>query len=294
MIERIILGDWGTSSCRLHLLEHGHIRDGVNGPGIVHTDNPRQTYETLVSRWEGLHGPLPALLCGTVGANLGWVDAGYVSVPARITDFHERRVRTEREGVAILPGIMTDANAYGRPDVMRSEEMQVFGYLAQTHTTDAHLCLPGSHSKWAKVKNSAITNFTSAATGEVFAAIRAQTLIAPTRDDGVGSPKLSTAFQDGVDLAFENTNLLAAIFSIRADAALNRLSLADSRDRLSGLLIGSECNHMLQLGPPPNAIVGAPGISTAYQGALARLGHTIPTHDGQDAVLAGLRQAAGL
>ena len=292
MAEPFILGDWGTTSCRLHLIDGGRARDGVAGPGVARArEQPGglpAVYAGMVAGWEARHGPLRALLCGTVGANIGWVDAGYLGAPARVSDFYARRVRTERDGVDILPGVMVEANAFGQPDVMRSEEMQVFGWLAATERTKARLCLPGTHTKWVEVADSAIVNFTSSCVGELFGAIRTATILAPARGEGAGAVVLGEAFADGVALAARHPALVSALFSIRAEAALNRLSAADSRDRMSGLLIGADCHAMLQQGHAPDAVVGAPALAAAYQRALRQIGHEVEVADGQDAVLAGL------
>ena len=37
-------------------------------------------------------------------------------------------------------------------DVMRGEETQVFGALAQLGATDGRFLLPGTHSKWVRVE----------------------------------------------------------------------------------------------------------------------------------------------
>jgi 2-dehydro-3-deoxygalactonokinase len=71
---------------------------------------------------------MPLLLAGMIGSNRGWIEAPYVSCPATLPDVAERLVWAEPSRAAIVPGVSLIEN--GRADVMRGEEVQVFGAQA--------------------------------------------------------------------------------------------------------------------------------------------------------------------
>ena len=80
------------------------------------------------------------------------------------------------DGIRIVPGVSRSAD--GRGDVMRGEEVQLFGAIAAGLAPgDALLCQPGTHCKWAWMAAGAIADFTTAMTGELFSLLKAHSLI---------------------------------------------------------------------------------------------------------------------
>lgn len=49
---------------------------------------------------------------------------------------------------------------------MRGEETQLLGLITRHKLADATVCLPGTHSKWATVKDGAVAEFKTFMTGE--------------------------------------------------------------------------------------------------------------------------------
>lgn len=70
-----------------------------------------------------------------------------------------------RLDVLILPGI----KQLTPPDVMRGEETQIAGFLADNQNYTGTLCLPGTHTKWVALKDGRIERFRTFMTGETFA-----------------------------------------------------------------------------------------------------------------------------
>ena len=275
----MILGDWGVTTLRLW-----HGKERREGPGIGSGREPAEVFAELTDGWSG-----PALLCGTVGANIGWVDAGYAEAPATLGDVCALAV-SPAEGVTILPGVATDGNAFGQPDVMRSEEVQAWGW-AEGNTSTARLCLPGSHTKWVELEDGRITDLTTGFTGELFEAVRNGTILVGQVE---GPVRINDDFRHGVELGAGHPHTLSALFAVRAEAARNRIVDEAARDRLSGVLVGSDCVAMLRAqGGAPDAVVGGGGIAEGYCTALAVLGHDVPLADGEACALTGLRLAAG-
>lgn len=281
---RMVLGDWGVSSCRLFLLENGEISERRNGPGVKFTTDLAEAFHEMVSDW----GKAPALLCGTVGANIGWKDAGYVDTPATLESLAGSAVEVSGSHVRILPGVRTPSNRFGTADVMRSEEIQAFGWCKVAGRHEAKLCLPGSHTKWVEVCGNAVDKFTTGFAGELFEVLSSHSTLIGGPDHGASG----TAFKDGVRVAEQHPSHLAGLFHVRALAAQNLEGGKVSRERLSGYIIGADCVRMLETWQcPPDAIIGDGHIATAYQSALATLGHEVDVASGEASVLEGLRLA---
>ena len=274
----MILGDWGTTTLRLW---HGGERR--EGPGIGSGREPAEVFAELTEGWSG-----PALLCGTVGANIGWVDAGYSEAPATLEDVCALAV-SPVEGVTILPGVATSSNVFGQPDVMRSEEVQAWGW-AELNESTARLCLPGSHTKWVEMEGGRITNLTTGFVGELFKVVRSGTILVGQSE---GSVAVGSEFRRGVELGAGHPHTLSAMFAVRAEAARNRITNEAARDRLSGVLVGADCAAMVRAwGGAPDAVVGSGAIAESYRVALGVLGHDVPLSDGEACALAGLRLAS--
>ena len=78
------------------------------------------------------------------------------------------------EDTWIVPGVCLNGE---RRDVMRGEEVQVFADLTLTERVSATVCLPGIHSKWARVEENKLTDFATAMTGEMFQIMRTYSIL---------------------------------------------------------------------------------------------------------------------
>lgn len=228
--QDFIAVDWGTTNRRAYRIADGAIlASEAVGPGIKAMT--QGGYEAEVAGIRDRLGDLPMLLVGMVGSTIGWRDVPYVETPASVATLSAHLCRID-DRTAIVPGV-TDRT---RPDVMRGEEVQIFGAVAAGLVpSDAILCQPGTHCKWATLRDGAITGFTTAMTGEVFALLKEHSLLAaqlahPVADDA--------AFAEGVAAGGED--LLAALFGIRAASVLGQRPDAAAASFASGLLIGSD------------------------------------------------------
>ena len=85
-----------------------------------------------------------------------------------------------RLDVHILPGL----SQAEPPDVMRGEETQIAGMLAATPDFDGLVCLPGTHTKWARVSEGRVTDFRTAMTGELFALVSGHSTLSSFTAEG--------------------------------------------------------------------------------------------------------------
>jgi 2-dehydro-3-deoxygalactonokinase len=258
--------DWGTTHLRAYLLRDDGTtapldrRDSTDGVRTVPHGQFPDVLRALVAPWLA-RGERRILLSGVVGSRQGWSETRPVPCPAGIDDLVTAlgRIPFPDACVQIIPGLSC-TDAFGVPDVMRGEETQIMGTTLATGT----VCLPGSHSKWARVEHGSITAFTTHLTGEAFAALSAHTLLAPVINQSLPEP--GAAFDAGVRRARDPGGLLHHLFGVRTLGIAGRLSEVDAASYLSGLLIG----HELRAAPPYDevVVVGAPRLTALYVRAI--------------------------
>src|SRR3954447_12405558 len=132
MAVALLACDWGTTNLRAWTLgEDGRPvqqRDFPLGVAALAPGEAARRFEAEVRPALDAQD-LPAVLCGMIGSNLGWCAAPYVDCPATLTDLATSMIRPA-QNVRIAPGLRCEGFA-GAPDVMRGEETQVLGWLAE-------------------------------------------------------------------------------------------------------------------------------------------------------------------
>jgi len=283
--------DWGTTNLRAWTLDDvGRVaaeHDFALGVSKLAPGEAAQRFEAEV-RPALQARDLPAILCGMVGSTIGWREAPYADCPAGLADLAGRLTKVA-PAVRIVPGLRCEGIA-GGPDVMRGEETQVLGWLAQNpeRRTGRHVvCHPGTHAKWVLVEDGRIVRFVTAMTGELFAVLSHHSLLksdAPADDDA--------AFDEGLAAAGEGDALAARLFTARARVVGGKAKAESTPSYLSGLLIGSEAASAprLLLGEAPKQVVllGDAALCTRYRRALVRRDVAVEVFDGEAAAIAGL------
>jgi 2-dehydro-3-deoxygalactonokinase len=197
--------DWGTSSFRLWLvdraggvLQERRSQEGMMAAAKLGFAAVLQSHLDAV----GAANDLPVVICGMAGARQGWVEAGYIDTPAHLAFIPERAVPVpgRSRDIRILPGIaQLDPKA---PDVMRGEETQLLGALGVDAAGEAVVCIPGTHSKWARVSGGTVERFATFMTGELFSVVSRETILSHAvvdADEAVDTE----AFKSAVVAAFE-------------------------------------------------------------------------------------------
>ena len=78
---------------------------------------------------------------------------------------------------------------------MRGEETQILGALDDLPAAGALVCLPGTHSKWARVERGRITSFSTYMTGELYAVMKSHSILGRMMEEGaVDLDAFATAF----------------------------------------------------------------------------------------------------
>jgi 2-dehydro-3-deoxygalactonokinase len=296
--ERYVVGDWGTSRLRLYLCQApGTILDGVEGPGVAAVKTPFDTlFESIVRPWEAEYGPLNAVLCGMVGSSIGWSQAPYVSCPADPEKIIDACTALRGGRVHIVPGARCE-NRLRAADFMRGEETQILGALtlepALRHGRRL-LCLPGTHTKWALLKDGIMTEFLTALTGELFGVLRDHSILVPA--DGRSATEIGgAAFAEGVTRFndFPQAQALHRLFECRSRVLNGELSAQSAAAFLSGLLIAADVGGALQVLANSGVettvhLIGEPRLTQLYAAALLQLSCDTQQLDGNAASLAGL------
>jgi 2-dehydro-3-deoxygalactonokinase len=282
--------DWGTSNLRAWAMEAGGTaRDMITsdkGMAGLSPEAFEPTLLSLIDPWLG-RDPLPVLACGMVGSRQGWMEAPYRTAP---TTPHGALfpcpTQDARITLHILPGIKQTKS----PDVMRGEETQIAGFLADHPDFDGVLCLPGTHTKWVHISAREIVSFQTIMTGELFALLAAHSVL---RHSVSGDAWDEAAFLDAVaDTMTRPERLAARLFQIRASHLLEGTANPISKAALSGALIGAElaATRPYWLGQQI-ALVGAPRLTQIYAAALCAHGLEATEHTGDDMTLKGLTAA---
>jgi 2-dehydro-3-deoxygalactonokinase len=287
--KTLLAVDWGSSALRAALLDaQGQVlqtRQFEQGILKVPAGQFEPVFEQCLGDWMVEHQPL-CLISGMAGSRQGWQEAPYCPCPAGFEALG-RHLLWIKPRLALVPGLhckrAADASAAGQDDVMRGEEVQVFGALALTGLQDAQLILPGTHSKWVAVRQGKIQHFQTFMTGEVFAVLSQHSILARTMVAGAAFNE--AAFVHAVHLAQEGPGVLAHVFGTRTSALFDRLPAEHLSSHLSGLLIGEELRAMRQ-SAGPLLLVGSALLTARYELALRTLGRQA-TALNQEATWAG-------
>jgi len=280
--------DWGTTHLRAWAMgPAGVLAEATSdaGMGTLSRDGFEPALDALIGHWPAA----PVIACGMVGSRQGWHEAPYRATPcAPVEPGALATVPGSARRVRIVPGLKQTQPA----DVMRGEETQIAGVLARQPGFDGVICLPGTHSKWARLSAGEVVGFQTFLTGEMFALLSEHSVLRHSMAEGWDD----AAFDEGAAEGLARPErLLALLFRLRAEGLLRSLPGAAARARLSGLLIGAElaAARAWWLGMPV-CLVGAPGLCRLYARALAAQGAPTTQIDPDAATLAGLALAAGL
>lgn len=298
---QLVAVDWGTSSLRGALLDaNGQVREErsfARGIMTVPAGEFAIVLEAFFGDWIRANGTL-CLISGMAGSRQGWVEAPYLACPAGFDEMASRLawIPAGPQGcrIAIVPGLGCEhpASTPGLPsvpDVMRGEEVQIFGAMRLTGLTNGLFVLPGTHSKWATVQGGRVTGFQTFMTGEYYALLSQHSIL--SKSLAADAPFDEAAFARGVAQAQGAAGLLHHAFSVRTLSLLGRMEAAALSSYLSGLVIGEEIRAH-QLAPGTEVVlIGSADLTRRYTQALSPQGLSIRAL-GSEATWAGLSALA--
>lgn len=290
----IILADWGNSSGRIFCIRGDAARPEILGvvkiSGAKDTANCAAAFEAATADWRKTHTIKEAWLCGAVTSNIGWVTTPYSPAPAHLSEMKSQSLETEFGLTChFLQGTSLTKNIDGYFDTVRGEDLQAHGWGALTGLKDGWLCLPGTHTKWIEIADGAIVSISTGVTGETFDILDKHSILTRGGDSQSGS---DAAFLCGVN-AMQNSPrpaLTHMLMSVRNLQLSSEMTAGESRDYLSGLLIGEDCAAATARMPASEIHIIGDGPSAArYELTLETLGLKTTRHDGRACVIAGLQ-----
>ncbi len=234
--------DWGTTNVRFWLMsKEGKIlssKTSSMGMNIIQRDQYEAHILATIEEWFKPSDMKRIIACGMIGAANGWVEAMYQKTPCQpvsIEKIIEVPTMSPDLEVRIIPGI---ANYSPNYDVMRGEETQICGFLADNSDFEGVLCLPGTHTKWVEIKSGNVEGFRTFMTGELFdvlgkASILRHSVNTNTWDDNEFVSSVETSLARPEEIS-------SRLFSIRAESLIGNLKPKMATSRLAGLLTGLE------------------------------------------------------
>jgi len=267
----LVAVDWGTSSLRGALLDGaGRVLEEKTAPrGIltVPAGEFAAVFEATFAAWMERAGSF-CLISGMAGSRQGWAEAPYETCPAGLPDLARQLRWIERDRIAIVPGLRDEQG--GVPDVMRGEEVQIFGAIQLTGMTTGLFVLPGTHNKWATVRDGRVTGFRTCMTGEFYSLLSRHSILARTLQ--ADAPLDEAAFLRGVACAGNGEGLLHNAFGARTLALFQRMPAPALASYLSGVLIGEELRTQPLQGIRDVVLIGVPELTARYALALRTVG----------------------
>jgi 2-keto-3-deoxy-galactonokinase len=292
--------DWGTSNLRAWAM-------GADGRPVLERSSSKgmgklERHEfagALVDLLDGVPAGtgMPVLICGMAGARQGWLEAPYLEAPADLRGLLHSAVRPEmpegRFAPAILPGVCQKS---GGDNVMRGEETQLLGLAVLKAGFSGMVCMPGTHSKWARLNGTRVEQFSTAMTGELYEVLRTHSVLRHSLGGDLDGPGRLDGFLAGAEAGLESPDrLLGRLFEVRAVSLLSGREPDWCAGFLSGLLIGTEiAGNRSLIGNQAVPLVGSSTLCELYASVLDMAGIESEIHDATAVVIAGLAAARRL
>ena len=307
--------DWGTTHRRAALIaaDGTLVSERADGEGALACKGRfRASLEALVAGWPEAGAELPVVMAGMVGSAIGWQAVPYLEGETPLSGLARHLVRVAEAPAGrrwfIAPGYCLKGAAPGEVDVMRGEETQLFGalHLLGAEASDGCYVLPGTHSKWVRLRASRIVELRTYMTGELFALLRQHGTLASAmqtvdaseasglRHDGVAE---NPEFLRGVADAATGPVLTHALFGARARVVTGALAPGAAAAYVSGLLIGAEWADARRLAPgdspgDPVRVIGEPALAALHAACAHHHGRRLESLDARQIQLAAWRALA--
>ncbi len=304
MSDQLIIIDWGTSNFRAFLVDAASgecldSRRAESGIRALESAEFPHYCRKQVDDWRD-GGRVPVYLAGMVGAKRGWHEAPQLELPVDLATLAEHVVAAPGlDNAWLVPGVKIvapdskhDHDDTGLVDVMRGEEVQIFGALAQAGNESGVCCVPGTHSKWARVEQGQLKHFVTAMTGELYHAVRFHTLPGePAREEADFN---EATFRLGCERVMGDGGVLHALFEARSRHLYAGLAAEQVGSFLSGVLIGEEVRAMQKRYPELASLhlIGAERLQQPYRVALEAAGISVQFCGSDAATLEGVRALA--
>lgn len=280
--------DWGTTNFRAFAMgEGGSLINKTEHPlGLLQVKDGQfsLSLKTVLEDWLGDYQHLPIFMAGMIGSAQGWVNTPYVETPVTINQLAKKSHQFQLPWGAlatIIPGVSYQSS--GNIDVMRGEEVQLFGLQALERENDFVALFPGTHCKHMHINANKLSSFTTFMTGELFSILLNHSIL------GTGLPNQKeslNAFKKGISESTKKP-LTNQLFYTRTHRLFGDINETEVSEYLSGLLIGEE---LKTLTTKNIYLVGDNELCCRYQKACQILGIQVTIINGDNVFLNGMLQ----
>jgi 2-dehydro-3-deoxygalactonokinase len=276
--------DWGTSNLRAYLLEADRVVNEISSDKGLIAAKELGFAAVLSEVLAQLDAETDAkvFMSGMVGSKHGWKEAPYAATPLTVNALRDNYVEPA-ENVRIYGGVCHTGST-GKKDVMRGEEVQIFGVL-EAHPDIKKICLPGTHSKWVDVSNGQMVSFSTWMTGDLFKSLGQGTIF---KEQMSSEEFMEDAFLRGVEAAQTAGPLINSLFYLRTDYLFGNVSSEEFHSYLSGFVIGSEVKDAA--GDCREVCLCGSGNMMKYYGlALQKIGVQSTSVEASEATVNGMK-----
>lgn len=284
--------DWGTTHFRAYLLSSAgdklkEFEDKKGCKSLKQEEFEPFLFE-LLQKWD-LPVSIPIIACGMVGSLIGWYHMPYENIHI-FSGFSCTKLAADQTNlnISIIHGLCQDQP---HADVMRGEETQMAGFLASNPFYSGFLLMPGTHSKWALLKDGQIKSFYSFMTGELFSLLCQQSTLANLADDPFDFT--INEFKDALQYMKTQSSygLSSSLFHIRASSILEKEYMKSPYAFLSALLIKEEFLSMEKAYPHIKNIhmIGSKNISPFYDEMAKEFSYDCTCLDSEEMTIQGLQ-----
>ena len=293
--------DWGTTNRRAALISDSGelLAERADDEGALGCNGRfRESLELLLAAWPEAGATLPVVMAGMVGSAIGWQVAPYLKGDTPLAELGRHLVPVADAPAgrrwAIVPGFSLHGDD-GAVDVMRGEETQLFGalHLLGADASDGYYVLPGTHSKWVRLRQGRIVELRTYLTGELFALLRQHGTLASAMQGATGAMDAADpAFARGVQDAAKRPTLTHALFGARARVVTGALVPEAAAAYVSGLLIGAEWADVQSAADEPVRVIGEPVLAALHAVGAAQHGRRLELLGAREIQLAAWRALA--
>ncbi len=258
-MKNYIVIDGGTTNTRIGLARDKKISDiisvnvgarkGIDDKNILKNEIKNAISEILKNNNLTTGDIEVVLAAGIITSEFGLYNLPHITAPSGVEDLSRGIKRVQIPEITdipfvFIPGVKTVCKDLASADMMRGEECEVMGIMAEGECADVYI-LPGSHSKIIKMKNGKITEFKTMLTGEMIYSLSQYTILKDAVDLTV-SEYDSEYLLKGYRYV-DDAGLNEALFKARI---LKNIFKADSKEIYSfflGAVLFGEIRNILNL-----------------------------------------------
>ncbi|MCQ4637424.1 2-dehydro-3-deoxygalactonokinase [Anaerovorax odorimutans] len=223
--------DSGTTNTRIYLLDRnfhilcwkkkaiGSKDSAISGSSRILITGMKALYdEALASRGFTDCDVEQIFASGMVTSPYGLEEVPHCQAPVTVGEFSRSLYRYREDvcfqrDIILVPGLKTDSFDFSFVNNMRGEEIQVIGALDEIKELPggSAVILPGSHTHVAYVKGERIKGILSSFTGELFYALKEETILAPILSgaEDLNEKMVERGYRSLIDFGFNRAIYIA-------------------------------------------------------------------------------------